>query len=86
MAFTKKGLAVIEIIMRDYSTTETFTAAKLGVAPAVLTSLAKDGYLIRQDTNPVSYMCNVSCREKMIKTIQRTLLLIQQKKWQCKLK
>lgn len=65
MAFTEKGLAAIEIIRRDYSTTETFTAAKLGVAPAVLTSLAKDGYLIRQDTKPVSYICDASCREKI---------------------
>jgi hypothetical protein len=65
MAFTEKGLAAIEVIRRDYSTTETFTAAKLGVAPAVLTSLAKDGYLIRQDTRPVSYICDAKCREKI---------------------
>lgn len=65
MAFTEKGLAAIEIIRRDYSTTETFTAAKLGVAPAVLTSLTKDGYLIRQNTKPVSYVCDANCREKI---------------------
>lgn len=65
MAFTEKGLAAIEIIRRDYSTTETFTAAKLSVAPVVLTSLAKDGYLIRKDTKPVSYICDASCREKI---------------------
>lgn len=67
MAFTEKGLAAIKIIKEKYVAGDPFTAADLGVAPAVLTSLAKDGYLIRQDTKPVSYVCNDNCREKIDK-------------------
>ena len=65
MAFTEKGLVAIKTIMENYTEEASFTAADLKVAPATLTSLAKDGYLIRQNTKPVSYVCDAGCRERI---------------------
>lgn len=55
MAFTDKGLQAITKIINDYTIGEIFTASDIGVHPSVLTSLAKEGYLVRRDTLPVSY-------------------------------
>ena len=73
MAFTEKGLICIKKVLQTYKPLEYFTAKDIDAASATLTSLVKDGYLIKQGaSSPVKYCYTEDSKQLIDKHLPKT--------------
>lgn len=65
MAFTEKGLEAINNIINQYKEGERFCAKEVNAAGITLSTLSKDGYLIKHNTTPATYSYSEKQRIKI---------------------
>lgn len=69
MGFTEKGREAIKIILEKYPNGGEFKAKDAGVAAKTLTCLVQEGYLMKKDTKPITYIFTNECKQKVFEDL-----------------
>lgn len=69
MGFTEKGREAIKVILEKYPDGGKFRAKDIGVATQTLSCFVREGYLIKEDTKPITYIFTNECKQKVIEDL-----------------